>query len=131
MHPRLESILGPILRDVARTCDVTLEVVDERWLPAVQQEFSFVVRDPSGSETRVAIVGTQELWQDIADTAEKMQEVAVEALWFEAQRVAWPDCPHHSNTHPLEAAVVSARAVWRCPVTREVVAEIGSLTKSH
>src|SRR5205807_543085 len=76
----------------------------------------FIVRDPSGSETRVAIVGTQELWQDIADTAARMQEVAIEALWFEAQPVAWPDCPYHPKTHPLEAAVVSARAVWRCPL---------------
>jgi hypothetical protein len=128
VHPRLESILTPILRDLAATCAVRLEIVDERWVPAVQQESSFTVRDASGRETRVAIVGTQELWQDIADTAERMQEVAVEALWFEAQSVAWPDCPDHSNTHPLEAAVVSSRAVWRCPLTRQVIAEIGSLS---
>jgi hypothetical protein len=39
----------------------------------------------------------------------------------------WPECPTHPNTHPLEAALLSDRAVWRCPKNGEVIAEIGTL----
>ena len=39
----------------------------------------------------------------------------------------WPECPTHPNTHPLEAAVLSDRAVWRCPKSGDAIAEIGTL----
>ena len=39
----------------------------------------------------------------------------------------WPGCPFHSDSHPLEPAVIADTALWRCPKTAEPVGAIGEL----
>jgi hypothetical protein len=134
VHPRLAQIVDPILRDVLATCGIELEILDEHTTVGPAPQLAFTVRDPSGIESEVSVPVDQELWQDIADAAEKMQEIIGEELWFESRPGAWPECPGHPRSHALEVAVqpgdvtgrVQSKAVWRCPMTHEIVAELGA-----
>jgi len=84
-----------------------------------------------GSETRVTFLGTGRPPQDIADLAERMQDIATDALWFEGASTVWPECPEHPASHALRPTVEAERPVWRCPLTRELIAEIGSLAATR
>jgi hypothetical protein len=127
-HPCVKRILPPILHDLAATCAVPFEIRDVRVeRRAMALEVSFAVFAPIGSETRVTFLGAGEPPQDIADLADKMRDVATDALWFEGLANVWPECPEHPGSHALRATVAAERPVWRCPLTREVIAEIGSL----
>jgi hypothetical protein len=127
-HPWVQRILPPILRDLAATCAVSFEVRDVRCeRRAMATEVSFTVSPALGSETRVTFLGTGDPSQDIADLADKVQDVATDALWFEGLPKVWPECPEHQDSHALRPTVALKRPVWRCPLTREVIAEIGSL----
>src|SRR5437667_5067956 len=127
-HPWVQRILPPILHDLAATCAVPFEIGDvkvER--RAMAMEVSFAVCAPLGSETQVTFLGTGKPPQDIADLADKVQDVATDALWFEGLSKVWPECLEHPESHALRPTVAAERPVWRCPLTREVIAEIGSL----
>ena len=63
----------------------------------------------------------------LAAVADQVQEWVVEALWRRGRSTSWPECPAHPNSHPLTPLVVAERAVWTCPATASVVAEIGDL----
>jgi hypothetical protein len=54
--------------------------------------------------------------------SEAVQEAAIEAL-----RGAWPECPDHPDTHPLELHEAGDRPAWACPVTGRSVAPVGEL----
>jgi hypothetical protein len=55
-----------------------------------------------------------------AHLADYLQEHLSQAIWG-----GWPMCPDHPN-HPLVAQVSQERAVWSCPIGREV-SRIGDL----
>ena len=127
-HPWVRRILPSILHDLAATCAVPFEIRDVRCeRRAMAMEASFTVGTPLGSETRVTFLGTGKRPQDIADLADKMQDIATDALWYEGRSNLWPECPEHPGSHALRATVAAERPVWRCPLTREVIAAIGSL----
>ena len=63
----------------------------------------------------------------LAELADRVQDWAVEDLWTRGLPTNWPPCPAHPGTHPLDAAEDRERAVWRCPATGAVIAEVGSL----
>jgi hypothetical protein len=46
---------------------------------------------------------------------------------YDPARRPWPECPDHPGTHPLEPEVLEQVAVWYCPRTLQVVADIGAL----
>lgn len=57
---------------------------------------------------------------------------AVQDCVVESRRhfgLAWPPCPHPSHRHPLDAPY-GTPGVWICPVTHDLVAEIGELDRS-
>jgi hypothetical protein len=39
----------------------------------------------------------------------------------------WPDCPDHPGAHPLGPETREEVAVWYCPQTLQVVADVGAL----
>jgi hypothetical protein len=126
--PWVRRILLPILHDLAATCAVKFEIRDIRCeIRAMAFEASFAVCAPLESETRVTFLGTGKPPQDVADRADKMQDIATDALWFEGFSKVWPECPEHPGSHALRATLTAERPVWRCPLTREVIAEIGGL----
>ena len=124
MHPEIAEAIAPVLRDISATCGVELDVRDEQWGydgPAV------MVWEPDGSGTGVAVVAGQPSSEQIASLADQLQEVVIEALWSAGRPVTWPQCPSHPDSHPLEAAVVDSRAVWRCPKSGVVIDGVGAL----
>jgi hypothetical protein len=54
--------------------------------------------------------------------SEAVQEAAIEAV-----HGAWPECPDHPASHPLELHEAGARPAWACPVTGRSVAPVGQL----
>jgi hypothetical protein len=127
-HPWFERVLAPILHDLRATCAASFEIRDARWEgQSISAGISFVICHSLGAETRVSVVASGKPWHDIADTADKVQDVATDALWFEGLSPLWPECPEHPGSHALLATVQSERPVWMCPANREVIAEIGTL----
>ena len=63
----------------------------------------------------------------LAELASRVQDWAVEDLWTRRLPTNWPPCPEHPGTHPLSAAPLGDRAVWRCPSSGTEIAEVGSL----
>jgi hypothetical protein len=125
----VRRILPPILHDLEVTCAVRFEVREvEVKLRAMGGEVSFLMCPVLGSEARVTFLGTGDPPQDVADLADRMQDVATEALWFEGLSKVWPECPEHPASHALRSTVVAKRPVWQCPLNRDVVAEIGRLS---
>jgi hypothetical protein len=63
--------------------------------------------------------------QEVTDTA---QDAIVEALWSAGKPAVWPNCPDHSNTHPLQTDITpSEELVWVCPRSHRVVCVVGAL----
>jgi hypothetical protein len=129
LDPQLEAALVPVLRDLESTCRVALTVRDERW--AEPPLITAMAWDPSGSGSGIHLSEGASPVEQIADLADQLRDVAIESLWFAGLPVTWPECPQHPNSHPLDPRVVSFRAVWRCPMTLEVIAEIGMLDVSN
>ena len=131
-HPWVQRILPPILRDLAATCAARFEIGDvEVVTRATAMEVSFAVTTPLGSDTHETFLGTGRPPQDIVDLADRMQDVATDALWFEGVSNIWPECPEHPASHALRPTVAADRPAWQCPLTREIIAEIGSLPRSR
>ena len=115
-----------MLRDLRATCDVALDVRDG-WTDAPGP--AAMVWDPSGSGSGVFVVdGADPLAQLVAVT-DRMRDIAIEALWSARHSVTWPECPEHPRSHPLEVNADGHRAVWRCPRSGTVVAEVGTLRR--
>ena len=102
----MQRTLSPIIHDLAATCAVPVEIRNVRLvLREMAMEVSFDLCPPLGSETRMTFLGTGQPPQDIADLAEKIQDVATDALWFESFSNVWPECPEHPASHALRPTV--------------------------
>jgi hypothetical protein len=126
----LAVALAPVLDDLASTCAVRFEVHDPdsgTRHPTPDGYADGWVWAPDGTGTGIRIEVDAPLADRVADTADRVQDAAIEALWYEGLSPTWPECPRHPNSHPLEAVVVLGRAVWRCPSTTDAVAEVGKL----
>jgi hypothetical protein len=125
LQPELASAIAPVLRDVAATSGVELDVRDEPW--GYDAGPSAMVWEPSGSGTGISLCDWDPAADRIASLADQVQEVVIEALWHAGRPVTWPQCSFHPDSHPLEAIVVQSQAVWRCPKSSQGVVEIGAL----
>ena len=66
--------------------------------------------------------------EQIADVADQVADWLVESLPGAGYRAVWPECPLHPDSHPMQARVVEAAAVWVCPAGVDAIVAIGSLT---
>lgn len=118
----IQEALALVLRDVASTTDVRLQVehgasgVDGPWVRSVTS-------DGSVTTFHLNTAGTEA--EQVAAAAEQVQEVVIEELWTWASN--WPMCPRHRSTHPLQIAVASGEAWWQCPADDTSVARFGAL----
>lgn len=125
-------VLAPVMRDVTATCAVSLLVRYDQ--PPWLGEGPMIATDPTSvvGMTGLAVENDLEVIdQTVAvasQVASQVQDIAIEALWAAHRPLSWPECPHHRASHPLEPVLAGIRAVWHCPVTRVVVADIGALT---
>lgn len=125
MHPTLSAALAPVLADLSNTCRVTLRVQEEEWSLALGP--SAMVWTPDGTGTGISIVLEDSVIDQVVSITDQVQEVVIEGLWLAGLPVTWPQCPDHPDTHPLEPTGLSDSAVWRCPASGSVIAELGKL----
>jgi hypothetical protein len=82
--------------------------------------------DSSGAGTGVHLSDANRDTNLVAEAAGQVQEAAFEALWREGKSTSWPSCPRHPHTHALSPGGGQDSAVWVCPISNEVIGNIGS-----
>lgn len=108
-------------RDVKNTHAPRADVRD-----AVDYRFDgFALTDPP--IVYLQVVPEESAYAQVAMVADQFQDWAVEELCSMGRSTSWPECPIHPRSHPLAAVVDGTRAVWRCPKSEQVIAEIGAL----
>ena len=122
----LRQALEPILRDLKRGGLDEPRVEDRDWT-GNSETTSAMLWGLDGGGSGVSVSRSASSVERIADMADQVQEWAIEDQLWSAGATNWPRCPAHPNTHPLEAAAVNDKAVWICPMSREVVAPIGEV----
>ncbi len=126
MESALAEALTPVLRDLANSGSVIPQVRDHQWSD-FEGQVTAMLFSPGGSGQGVSAMTGEPLPQRIASVADQVQEWAVEELCSIGRPTNWPQCPQHPRSHPLSAVVREGRAVWSCPRTGFVAAEIGRL----
>ncbi len=130
LDPELEAALSPIIHDVIASGGLLLDVRESEphfWRSPVPGYLYATAWAPDGSGTGISVPAGWPRPAQIAELAEQLREIAIEARWRAEMSATWPECPTHPNSHPLEPALVSERAVWLCPKSGEAIAEIGTL----
>ena len=126
MHQNLRSALDLVLSDLLSTTGTAPEFRDDHWSSYEGQKTALIVAS-DGSSSGVFILG-EDMPTQVATAAETVQEWAFDELWSTGKSTAWPECPDHPDSHPLSPKVIASKAVWCCPRTAAVMAEIGHLT---
>jgi hypothetical protein len=128
---RLRTALGPVLRDIAAS-GVILPLIQEESNEAEDEEFvSVMAWGADGSGTGLLIPAEPTAAEGVAQAADRLQEWEIEELASAGRSTAWPECPAHRDSHPLEPVADGDRAVWRCPRTGDEVSAIGALPGRH
>jgi hypothetical protein len=123
---RLAAALDLVFADLAR-CDHGMPTVTESDWVGMDDELGVMLTDADGMGRGVSIRTDLDDVENLVRVADQVQEFVHEHLqWFGGLPVAWPRCPDHPYSHPLDPVVAGA-AVWRCPTTRRVIGAIGSL----
>ncbi len=125
MHVELARALVRVLHDLTTTGSPLPEVDDVEWT-GHPGDASAYLRSPDGSTVGIRVDLGEPDAEQLASVADQVQEWAVEELWS-SRPTNWPRCPHHPDTHPLQAAVLDGGAWWTCPQGGGRVARIGSL----
>ena len=126
MQQVLVTAMAEVMRDLVDTSGLRPRVADHQWSD-VPGQLTATLYGLDGSGQGVYVLAGESLPVRIASLANQVQDWAVEELWREGRPATWPECPHHPGSHPLAAVVDGERAVWRCPKSGRVFAEIGSL----
>jgi hypothetical protein len=90
-------------------------------------ELGVWLREADGAGTVVTVGPGGSAVDAIVSLADEVQEWAVEALFAVGLPPVWPECPDHPDSHPLDPRRRGGVAVWQCPRSGVVVAQIGSL----
>jgi hypothetical protein len=102
-------------------------MIEDRDWTGVPEKPGVIVWSPDGSGTGVSVWRSESEAERVASMADQVQEWAIEELWGDHASTNWPPCPHHPDSHPLEATVRDQSAVWVCPGDGQMVALIGAL----
>ncbi len=118
MHALLAAALEPALRDLTSTCDASWRLDETEWNGPLS---AWLWESTSGMG--IFIERDASFEAQVASLADQIQEFAIEYL----RSTSWPECLLHPGTHPMDAAVFETRAVWCCPKSHEVLADVGAL----
>jgi hypothetical protein len=58
--------------------------------------------------------------------ADHAQEWVIENDLWPSEPTNWPRCPAHPDEHPLHTRALYGLAAWVCPVSGDLVTEVGS-----
>ncbi len=122
-----DDLLAPILRDVRACSGLEVRVEHDHPVPGSSRSVT-MIWTPGGSGVGVWIDDPNGLDDQQWRVADGIHEAVVEGLWSAGRSTAWPPCPQHPDTHPLEVSVHDHEVVWACPISGDRVAEVGSLT---
>lgn len=75
-----------------------------------------------GVQRGVKVEMAASLADRLVQVAYVVQDEVADELWG-----AWPECPVHPSSHPLDPRNQDDRGVWVCPNTGQALAEIGRL----
>ena len=122
---RIRAHLSVVLRDVAPLgLDLPMTIGPE----VDPDDGSVGVRlgFPDGSRT---LYGWEELTpgEELERIADAVHEWILEALPAHHRSTAWPPCPAHPGTHPLEVHRLGEAVTWACPVTGDPHTALGAL----
>lgn len=100
---------------LALTSGITVAVSSEPALDDPDYDSFWLLSSTEGSQTRIVVLkDLPRIVQDVA-VAEQLQEFVIEERATHGLTAAWPDCPEHPATHPLNAVEAGDHAVWVCP----------------
>jgi hypothetical protein len=84
------------------------------------------IQGPGGTGSSLTVLSDVQRADQLSDLAEQLQDWAG-SVQADPQRHGWPDCPAHPGEHRLDPDATGETAVWSCPQTMRVIAEIGAL----
>lgn len=122
----LWEAVAPLLRDMEATGQARPDIQAEAHAgPGVGVVCAWI-RDPGGTGRQITVLPPEQRGDQLADLAEQLQDWASDAQ-ADLQQPRWPDCPAHPGAHRLEPEATGETALWYCPQTMRVIAEIGAL----
>lgn len=122
----LWEAVAPLLRDMEATGQALPDIRAEAHADRGAGIVCAWIRDPGGTGQGISVLPPGQRGDQLYDLAEQLQAWASEVQADQGRR-PWPDCPAHPGAHRLEPETVGETAVWSCPQTLRVVAEIGAL----
>jgi len=122
----LRETIAPLLRDLEASRRALPEIREEAHEDYGENAVCAWIQDNGrcGQGIRVWLFSSPA--ERLRDLAEELQSWAGDVQVDPARR-PWPDCPDHPGSHNLSAVTRDEVAVWRCPGSGRVIAEIGSL----
>jgi hypothetical protein len=122
----LETALALIVRDLRSTEGITLRLSEELVDSDPAYESLWML---SEGESRTGLLAPLAMAQPerIVHIADQAQEFILEELGRLGLPAAWPECPEHPGSHPLEPTLASGGPHWVCPKSGDTVAPIGEL----
>jgi hypothetical protein len=121
----LWEAVGPLQRDMEATGQAVPDIRPEAHADRGAGIVCAWIQEPDGTGRTLSVLRGR-LADQLCDLAEQLQDWAG-SVQGDAQRVPWPECPAHPGAHRLEPDATGETAVWECPQTNRVVAEIGAL----
>jgi hypothetical protein len=116
----------PVLRDLLAFGGTAPQIAREDRRPEAVCAWIRVGPAPCGQGVFVWLASSQA--EKAVSLAEQLQSWKLDELDPAGQRrLPWPDCPLHPGGHSLSPYDEGGLALWVCPETLQVIAEIGSL----
>jgi hypothetical protein len=122
----LREAVAPLLRDMEATGQAVPNIRAEAHADRGTGIVCAWIRDPGGAGHSISVLPPEPRGDQLCDLAEQLQDWA-RNVQVDPQQRPWPDCPAHPGAHRLEPEATGETAVWWCPQTTRVVAEIGAL----
>lgn len=122
----LWEAVEPLLRDMEATGQPQPDIQAEAHAgPGVGVVCAWI-RDLGSTGRQITVLSPGQRGDQLADLAEQLQDWATNAQ-ADPQQPRWPDCRAHPGEHRLDPQALGETAVWSCPQTGRVIAEIGAL----
>jgi hypothetical protein len=122
----LREAVGPLLRDMDATGQPLPDIRAEAHADRGAEVVCAWIRGPGGTGRSISVLPPGQRGDQLCDLAEQLQDWA-RSVQEDPARVPWPNCPAHPDDHRLEPESTGETAMWWCPLTTRVVAEIGAL----
>jgi hypothetical protein len=122
----LRDAVAPLLRDMEATGQARPDIRPEAPGGPGPGVVCGWIQGPGGSGRSISVLPDVQRGDQLCDLAEQLQDWA-RSVQPDPQRHGWPDCPAHPGAHRLDPEATGETAMWSCPQTMRVIAEIGAL----